>query len=102
MCFFEHLSLDYFKYFIYCCVTQISYIVKYLVFSVSTAMFAHTKKQQVDSYIFLLLPHIFTIIGKPGSSNFLKMCKTLCFNQVLAPPLLSVKSIKSPLAMLHA
>ena len=78
-----------------------SYIVKYLVFSVSTTTITHTKKQ-VNSYILSLLPQSLLKKGEPGSSNFLQMCKTLCFNQVLAPPLLSVTPIKRALAKLHA
>ena len=37
------------------------YIGEYLVFSVSTTAIADTKKQQINSYIFSPLPHIFTI-----------------------------------------
>ena len=56
-------------------------------------MIAHTMKHQFTSYMFPLLPCIFTKKGKPGSMKLLMdtkslcfNCKLFCFNQVLGPP----------------
>ena len=76
-----------------CCVMQILYMVEYLVFSMSTAMIAHTKEQHSTPTYFPYFLTSLLYMDKQEVQNFQPTLRpslfhlyTLCFNQMLAPP----------------